>query len=202
MSLTHLHHADFDKRFTKKLTMRWPPRLMVICKRGPADAQRSSTSCVLCRMKMKLSWRSRPLNSSPCSTQNSRKWFWTKASVDGTYLGGTIFNKFSFGHRVCLELACKTNRFEVFHLFRAETFCKSMVRPGRQSCVGCLFKNIEALCVHVSCWWTIIRVVRSTPRLSSIRAGDQSLMRVLLQFGETIESRHSCSWEMWSVVCT
>ena len=36
-------------------------------------------------------------------------------------------------------------------LFRAETFCKSMVRPGRQSCVGCYFKNIEALCVHVSC---------------------------------------------------
>ena len=58
-----------------------------------------------------------------------------------------------------------------------------MVRPGRQSCVGCYFKNIEALCVHVSCWWTVLRVACSTPRLSSIRAGDQSLMRVLLRFG-------------------
>ena len=36
MSLTHLHHADFDMRFRQKLTKRWPLRLLMICKRGPA----------------------------------------------------------------------------------------------------------------------------------------------------------------------
>ena len=97
-------------------------------------------------------------------------------------LGNTIFYKFSFGHRACLELACKTKPIGSVSSFRAETFCKSMVRPGRQSCVGCYFKNMDALCVHVvdsspCCLFF------DTPRLSSIRAGDQSLMRVLLRFG-------------------
>ena len=36
MSLTHLHHADFDTRFRQKLTKRWPLRLLMICKRGSA----------------------------------------------------------------------------------------------------------------------------------------------------------------------
>ena len=36
MSLSYLHHADFDLRFRQKLTNRWPLRLMMICKRGPA----------------------------------------------------------------------------------------------------------------------------------------------------------------------
>ena len=46
--------------------------------------------------------------------------------------------------------------------FRDETFCKSMVRPGRQSCVGCYYEHIEALCVRASCWWTVLRVVFSS----------------------------------------
>ena len=36
MSFAHLHHADFDMRFRKKLTKRWLLRFMMICKRGPA----------------------------------------------------------------------------------------------------------------------------------------------------------------------
>ena len=60
-----------------------------------------------------------------------------------------------------------------------------MVCPSCQSCVCFYFKSIEAFRVQ------IIMLVDSspcclffgTPRLSSIRAGDQSLMRVLLRFG-------------------
>ena len=76
---------------------------------------------------------------------------------------GWSYNLLSSAHRVRLELACKTLRLEVFHLFAPRPFfCKSVVRPGRQSCVGCYFKNIEALCVHASCWWTVLRVVCSS----------------------------------------
>ena len=175
MSLTHLHHADFDMRYRKKSTKRWPLRLMMICKRGPAVRR-------LARLNVVRSLLDEDETFLEITTLKFKFMFQLQEVVLeqgelGRHMSGsTIFDMFSFGHRVCLELACKSNRFEVFHLFAPRHFCKSMVRPGCQSCVGCYFKNIEALCVHVSCCC-------STPRLSSIRAGDQSLMRVLLRFG-------------------
>ena len=102
---------------------------------------------------------------------------------------GPISHKCSFGHPSGLEPACKTNRLEV---------CKSMVRPGCQSCVGCYFKNIGALCVRVSCWWTVLRVVCSwahhvCPRFVLV------IGRWCVFFvgsGETMKSRDSCSWRV------
>ena len=47
-SLTHLHHADFDMRFRQNFTKRWPLRLMMICKRGPAVRCRARLNVVRC----------------------------------------------------------------------------------------------------------------------------------------------------------
>ena len=61
-----------------------------------------------------------------------------------------LLYKFSFGHGV-FETRLQNKPIGGVSSFRSETHGTSMIRPGRQSCVGCYFKTIEALCVHVSC---------------------------------------------------
>ena len=102
--------------------------------------------------------------------------------MDGTYLLPTIFNKFSFGHRVCLELACKTNRFEVFHFFAPTYFANPWVVQV-VSHVWVVISRIVKLFVcmcRVGGQFSVLFVPHHVS--SSIRAGDQSLMRVLLRF--------------------
>ena len=51
---------------------------------------------------------------------------------------------------------------------RCFTFSRRDILPIHGSskssvmCVGCYVKNIAALCVHVTCWWTVLRVVSSS----------------------------------------
>ena len=135
-------------RFRQKLTKRRPLRLMMICRRWLA---------VRCpaRLNVVRSLLDEDETFLEITTFKFKSMFHTELQEvvleqgeRGRHISGagTIFDTFSIGHRVCLELACKTNRLEVFHLFAP----------------GCCFKNIEAPCVHVSCWVTVLRVVCSS----------------------------------------
>ena len=129
MSLTHLHHVDFDVRFRQKLTKRWPLRLVMTCKRRPP---------VRCpEIQVHVPHR------TPGSGFGARR-AWT------AHILGTIFYKFWLRTSGLFGKRLQNTDWSCVPYFRTETFCRSMVRPGCQSCVGCYFKNIEALCVHVS----------------------------------------------------
>ena len=163
MSLTHLHHADFDVRFRQKLTKRWPLRLVMICKRRPA---------VRCpEIQVHVPHR------TPGSGFGARR-AWT------AHILGTIFYKFGFGHRVCLEHACKTPIGVVCHIFAPRHFADPwfvqvvslvwvvilrilklfvcMYRAGGQFSV--LFVLRYTTFVFDSCWCSVVDACSSAVR--------------------------------------
>ena len=113
MSLTHLHRADFDSRLRQASATHDD-----LCKRGPA---------VRCsaRLNVVRSLLGKDETFLEITTLKFKSMFHTELQEvvleqgeRGRHISGsTIFHKLSFGHRVCSELACKTNRLEVFHLF-------------------------------------------------------------------------------------
>ena len=76
--------------------------------------------------------------------------------------GGTVFTSLVSDIRVCLELACKTHRLEVFHLVAPTHYAIHGSSSLSVMCVGFYFQFVEAHCVHVSFCWTDLRVVCSS----------------------------------------
>ena len=199
VSLAHLHHADFDVRFMRKLTKRWPLRLLMIC----------TVKCPA-RLKVVRSFLDEDETLLEITTLKFKSMFHTELQEvvleqgeRGRHtLGGPIFYMFTSGHWVCLELACNTNQLEVFHFFAPRHFANPWF-VSVVSHVWILFQEYR------SSWCACIVLVDTsqccmffgTPRLSSIRAGGRSLMRVFLLW-ETFRSLDSCSWQLWSVFCT
>ena len=109
---------------------------------------------------MKLSWRSRPSNSSPCSSHRTPgSGFGARRASTAHICGYNLLQASDMGggrgRRVCLEVACKTNQLEVFHLFAPRHFAN----PRFVQVVSHVWVVIS---VHVSCWWTVLRVVCSS----------------------------------------
>ena len=89
--------------------------------------------------------------------------------MDGTYLGVQSLTS--------LELACKTNPMEVFHLLAPRHFAN----PWFVQVVSHGWVVISRILKFFVCMYRVVDsfpccLFFGTPRLSSIRAGDQSLM--------------------------
>ena len=159
--LHHADHADFDTRFWQKLTKRRLLQLMMICRRGPGVRyparlhvvhsllDEDETFLEITTLKFKSMFHTElwevVLELSECERHISGVQSLTSLASDN----GCVWN----------SLAKQTD-WRCFLFSRRDML--QIHGSSRSSCVGCYFKNIEALCVHVSCWWTVLRVVCSS----------------------------------------